>query len=116
MYGSFHSFYYLMPTCFFWCLLLSVVLFEIIATSIFFTFRKKSDASKIPALKALTKKNVTKSPNLAKKRQTSPDNVASSTTKPSLTTLSVTAPSDEMVHRSTEDLESVSVVRLEKLI
>lgn len=69
---------------------------------------KKSDASKIPALKVVSKKNVTKSPSLAKKRQTSPENVAS-TTKPSLTTLSVSAPSDEMVHRSTEDLESEEV-------
>lgn len=74
----------------------------------FFYFRKKSDAGKIPALKALTKKSTTpKSPNLAKKRQTSPDNVGT-TPKTNLTTLSVTAPSDEMVHRSTEDLESVS--------
>ncbi|XP_071141275.1 transmembrane and coiled-coil domains protein 1-like isoform X7 [Mytilus edulis] len=72
-------------------------------------FRKKSDASKIPALKALTKKSTTpKSPNLAKKRQTSPDNVGT-TPKTNLTTLSVTAPSDEMVHRSTEDLESEEV-------
>ncbi|XP_052085617.1 transmembrane and coiled-coil domains protein 1-like isoform X2 [Mytilus californianus] len=72
-------------------------------------FRKKSDASKIPALKALTKKSTTpKSPNLAKKRQTSPDNGVP-TSKTNLTTLSVTAPSDEMVHRSTEDLESEEV-------
>ncbi|VDI70264.1 Hypothetical predicted protein, partial [Mytilus galloprovincialis] len=70
---------------------------------------KKSDAGKIPALKALTKKSTTpKSPNLAKKRQTSPDNVGT-TPKTNLTTLSVTAPSDEMVHRSTEDLESEEV-------
>ncbi|CAC5361966.1 Transmembrane and coiled-coil domains protein 1 [Mytilus coruscus] len=70
---------------------------------------KKSDASKIPALKALTKKSTTpKSPNLAKKRQTSPDNGVP-TPKTNLTTLSVTAPSDEMVHRSTEDLESEEV-------
>lgn len=57
----------------------------------------------------MTKKSTTpKSPNLAKKRQTSPDNGVP-TPKTNLTTLSVTAPSDEMVHRSTEDLESEEV-------
>ena len=66
-------------------------------------FRKKSDASKIPAVKALTKKTVPKSPNTTKKRQTSPENTL---TTPTLT---VIAPSDEMVHRSTEDLESEEV-------
>ena len=64
---------------------------------------KKSDASKIPAVKALTKKTVPKSPNTTKKRQTSPENTL---TTPTLT---VIAPSDEMVHRSTEDLESEEV-------
>ena len=70
----------------------------------FFRCRKKSDASKIPAVKALTKKTVPKSPNTTKKRQTSPENTLTTPT------LAVIAPSDEMVHRSTEDLESVSNV------
>lgn len=69
---------------------------------------KKSDASKLPAIKALTKKSIPKSPNLSKKQPTSTDNAG--LTKTSVTaTLSVTAPSDEMVHRSTEDLESEEV-------
>ncbi|XP_069106144.1 transmembrane and coiled-coil domains protein 2-like isoform X13 [Argopecten irradians] len=78
-----------------------------------FPSRKKSDASKIPALKGLQKKSVSKSPSLPKKHPLTPsqDAVSAATTKPrSGSNLGIPYTEDQqMLRSSTEDLDSVEV-------
>ncbi|KAK3087669.1 hypothetical protein FSP39_008959 [Pinctada imbricata] len=73
-------------------------------------FLRKSDASKIPALKSVKKVCVpSKSPSLPKKPQSSPDNVAPGGKPRSGSNLSVPTTEDPSMVRSTEDLESEEV-------
>ncbi|XP_021364281.1 transmembrane and coiled-coil domains protein 1-like isoform X3 [Mizuhopecten yessoensis] len=79
-----------------------------------FPYRKKSDASKIPALKGLQKKGVSKSPSLPKKHPVTPSQEAMSaaTTKPragSNLGVPYTDDQQQMLRSSTEDLDSVEV-------
>ncbi|XP_033727230.1 transmembrane and coiled-coil domains protein 1-like isoform X6 [Pecten maximus] len=79
-----------------------------------FPSRKKSDATKIPALKGLQKKGISKSPSLPKKHPVTPsqDAVSAATPKPrSGSNLGVPYTDDQqqMLRSSTEDLDSVEV-------
>ncbi|XP_060082271.1 transmembrane and coiled-coil domains protein 1-like isoform X1 [Ylistrum balloti] len=75
---------------------------------------KKSDASKIPALKGLQKKGTSKSPSMPKKHPLTPSQeaVSAATTKPRAgSNLGVPYSDDQqqMLRSSTEDLDSVEV-------